>query len=109
MRLRASATALVVSFCLPVLLTEAGLVTSPLAEPGSFAQDDAVTEVARQRYDEGVKAFEAGRFEDARSAFLQVYKLKRHPVVLLNLGLSEVRSDYPAEGGNHLQRFLRDN
>jgi len=70
---------------------------------------DPVTEVARQRYEEGVKAFDAGRYEDARSAFLQAYALKRHPAVLLNLGLSEIRTGkYVEDGGNHLQQFLRE-
>jgi len=74
----------------------------------SAQQPDPVTEVARQRYEEGVKAFDAGRYEDARSAFLQAYALKRHPAVLLNLGLSELRGKYPEDGANHLQQFLRE-
>ncbi len=94
----------------PALLGEAGLDTGPLAERTAHAQpSDPVTEVARQRYQEGVKAFDSGRFEDARAAFLQAYALKRHPAVLLNLGLSEIRSGHPEDGGNHLQQFLREN
>lgn len=80
----------------------------PIGAPSAFAQDDAITEVARQRYNEGVKAFDAGKYEDARSAFLQAYALKRHPAVLLNLGLSEARSNHPEDAGNHLQQFLRE-
>jgi hypothetical protein len=85
-----------------------------LTESRAFAQQpstapDPVTEVARQRYEEGVKAFDAGRYEEARSAFLQAYALKRHPAVLLNLGLSELRSGkYVEDGGNHLQQFVRE-
>src|SRR5262249_55530103 len=103
MRTRLSGIALVLS------LTAASVV--PVTESTSFAQPqqgDAVTEVARQRYEEGVKAFDAGRYEDARSAFLQAYALKRHPAVLLNLGMSELRGKYPEDGGNHLQQFLRE-
>src|SRR5690348_30854 len=76
----------------PALLTDAGFGALPGAEPQSFAQGaaaapaDPITEVARQRYQEGVKAFDAGKFEDARAAFLQAYALKRHPAVLLNVG-----------------------
>lgn len=70
---------------------------------------DAITEVARQRYEEGVKFFDAGKYEEARSAFLQAYALKRHPAVLLNLGLSELRTGkYVEDAGNHLQQFLRE-
>jgi hypothetical protein len=105
MKLRASAAALMLSITLPSLLTEAG-ISSPVSAPNALAQD-AVTEVARQRYEEGVKAFDTGRYEDARSAFLQAYALKRHPAVLLNLGQSELRSGHYEDAGNHLQQFLR--
>lgn len=105
MKVRASVVALMLSMSLPSMLTEAGL-TSPVSAPNAFAQD-AVTEVARQRYEEGVKAFDTGRYEDARSAFLQAYALKRHPAVLLNLGQSELRSGHYEDAGNHLQQFLR--
>jgi hypothetical protein len=105
MKVRASAAALMLSLTLPSLLTEAG-ISSLVSAPTALAQD-AVTEVARQRYEEGVKAFDTGRFEDARSAFLQAYALKRHPAVLLNLGQSELRSGHYEDAGNHLQQFLR--
>jgi hypothetical protein len=86
-------------------------VTAPalLAAPLVHAQGtDPVTEVARQRYEDGVEAFDAGRFEDARAAFLHAYALKRHPAVLLNLGQSELRSNHPEDAGMHLQQFLRE-
>ncbi|WP_438030428.1 tetratricopeptide repeat protein [Sorangium sp. So ce233] len=109
MKTRACAPVLLLSFIAPALLTEAGLTSSPLSEPLSFAQSsDPVTEVARQRYEDGVKAYDAGRFEDARTAFRQVYTLKQHPAVLLNLGQSELRSNHLEDAGNHLQQFLRD-
>ncbi|WP_437820618.1 PEGA domain-containing protein [Sorangium sp. So ce1078] len=109
MKTRACAPVLLLSFIAPAVLTEAGLTSPLLSEPLSFAQSsDPVTEVARQRYEEGVKAYDAGRFEDARTAFLQVYALKRHPAVLLNLGQSELRSNHLEDAGKHLQQFLRE-
>ncbi|WP_437493087.1 hypothetical protein WME75_19715 [Sorangium sp. So ce1014] len=109
MKTRACAPVLLLSLIAPAVLTEAGLTSSLLSEPVSFAQSsDPVTEVARQRYEEGVKAYDAGRFEDARTAFLQVYALKRHPAVLLNLGQSELRSNHLEDAGKHLQQFLRE-
>ncbi|UQA56130.1 PEGA domain-containing protein [Polyangium aurulentum] len=99
MKTRACVTALFLSLTAPALL----------ATPLAHAQGaDPVTEVARQRYEDGVKAFDAGRFEDARTAFLQAYALKRHPAVLLNLGQSELRSNHPEDAGMHLQQFLRE-
>jgi hypothetical protein len=80
---------------------------APLAAGVAQAQD-AVTDIARQRYKEGVAAFDAGRYEEARVAFLQAYALKRHPAVLLNLGLSELRSNHAVDAGNHLAQFVRE-
>ncbi|MGK3993848.1 hypothetical protein [Sorangium sp. So ce1024] len=109
MKTRACAPVLLLSLIAPALLTEAGLTACPFSEPLSFAQSSApVTEVARQRYEDGVKAYDAGRFEDARIAFRQVYTLKQHPAVLLNLGQSELRSNHLEDAGNHLQQFLRE-
>ncbi len=76
--------------------------------PASAQPSDPVTEVARQRYKDGVKAYDAGSFDDARQAFAQAYQLKHLPVVLLNLGLSEEKSGHVADGGNHLLQFLRE-
>lgn len=82
-------------------------------EPTAHAQSapppaDAITTLARQRYTEGVAAYDAGKFEDARASFLQAYALKHHPAVLLNLGQSELRAGHPDDAGNHLQQFLRE-
>ncbi len=43
------------------------------------SQDPAVKEVAKQRYQEGVKAFDAGKWEEARTAFAQAYSLTQVP------------------------------
>jgi len=102
------------AFAAPAALTEVGLGALPGAESVSLAQGappagDAVTEIARQRYQEGVKDFDAAKWEEARGAFLQAYALKRSPAILLNLGLSELRAGkYYEDAGNHLQQFLRE-
>lgn len=69
---------------------------------------DPVTDVARARYKAGVKAYDEGRFDEARTAFEEAYQLKAQPVILLNLGLAEIKSNRTAEGGNHLLQFLRE-
>ena len=56
------ALTLTLAFVAPAALTEAGLGALPGAESVSLAQgappaNDAVTEIARQRYQEGVKDF----------------------------------------------------
>jgi hypothetical protein len=75
--------------------------------PVAHAQDKK-TELAREKFNEGVAAYDAGQFEKARTLFLQAYALKRHPLVLLNLGQSELKSGHVEDGGNHLQQFLRE-
>lgn len=108
------ALTLTLAYALPAALTEAGLGAVPGAESVALAQgappaNDAVTEIARQRYQEGVKDFDGGKWEEARGAFLQAYALKRSPAILLNLGLSELRAGkYYEDAGNHLQQFLRE-
>src|SRR5262245_55943067 len=97
MKRRVLAAASVLSLALPSLLTDAGLGSLPFSGPVALAQpaaSDPVTEAARIKYQEGVKAYEAGKYEDARSAFLQAYALKRVPAVLLNLGQSEIKSGH---------------
>jgi hypothetical protein len=103
------------SLLAPTLSAFAMLALLTTAAPAALAQQgaappasDSVTVLARQRYNEGVKAYDAGKFEDARAAFLQAYALKRHPAVLLNLGQSEIRSGHYEDAGNHLQQFLRE-
>jgi hypothetical protein len=72
------------------------------------SQDPAVKEVAKQRYQEGVTAFDAGKWEEARTAFAQAYSLTQVPAVLLNIGLSEHKLGKCVDGGNHLIKFLRE-
>jgi hypothetical protein len=73
-----------------------------------FAQTDTVTEVAKQRFADGVKLYGEKKFKEARDAFMQAYALKRVPAVLLNLGQSEVKAGFYEDGGNHLTQFLRE-
>jgi len=109
MKRRVLVAASLLTLALPLALSDAGIgaLSSSVAH-AQPAPSDPVTEAARVKYQEGVKAFEAGKFEDARSAFLQAYALKRVPVVLLNLGQSEIKSGHYEDGGNHLQQFIRD-
>ena len=97
MRTRACALALLITL-------------SPAMFPvGTAFADDALTEMARQRFQEGVKFFDQKKYEEARAAFLQAYALKRHPAVLLNLAQSELRANRPAEAARHFAQYLREN
>jgi hypothetical protein len=78
-------------------------VTAPAA-----AEDDAVVEMARQRFREGVDFFDKKQYDKARAAFLQAYALKAHPAVLLNLAQSELRSNREADAAAHFAQYLRE-
>jgi outer membrane protein assembly factor BamD (BamD/ComL family) len=83
-------------------------LSTATAIPAQAQQQDARTKKARELFLKGVDAFDAGRYQDARGLFLQVWNLKKAPVVLLNLGQSELRAGLNEDGGNHLQQFLRE-
>jgi hypothetical protein len=94
------------TFVAVTLAQGAGGVPAARAQPSAQPQE-AVKDVARQRYTAGVKAFDAGQFEEARTAFLEAYQLTEAPGILFNLGLSEVKTNRTVEGCNHLLKFLR--
>lgn len=76
--------------------------------PAWSQQDDPVTLQARARFKEGVDAFDKGKYEEARLAFLQAYTLKKHPAVLLNLAQSSAKSNHPLEAAKYFQQFLKE-
>jgi hypothetical protein len=79
-----------------------------LAHAQGAAKDDAVTEGARQRFQEGVRLYDLKKFEEARVAFLQAYALKHHPAVLLNLAQSELRSHHAVDAARHFSQYLHE-
>src|SRR5688572_14905382 len=72
-------------------------------------QGDNETEIARQRFREGVAHYDRQDYEKARMAFLQAYLLKPHPAVLLNLAQSELRAGRHAEAAENLAKYIRQN
>lgn len=75
----------------------------------AHAQDDASIQMARERFQEGVKFYDGKQYDKARAAFLQAYALKKHPAVLLNLAQSELRSSREADSAKHFSQYLREN
>jgi tetratricopeptide (TPR) repeat protein len=93
----------IAAFCLvPCLLL-------PLSGGAARAQSDGETEVARQRFREGVAHYDRQDYEKARLAFLQAYLLKPHPAVLLNLAQSELRAGRHAEAADNFAKYIRQN
>lgn len=74
----------------------------------AIADEDAVTLQARTRFKEGVEAFDKGKYEEARLAFLQAYTLKQHPSVLINLAQSSAKANHPLEAAKYFRQFLKE-
>jgi hypothetical protein len=99
---RSLVTRVAIALC---LVASSGLLW---ASP-SHAQGDGETEVARQRFREGVAHYDHQDYEKARLAFLQAYLLKPHPAVLLNLAQSELRAGRHAEAAENFAKYIREN
>ncbi|HVU04698.1 MAG TPA: PEGA domain-containing protein [Polyangiaceae bacterium] len=91
------------------LLAALGLACALFAPRAAHAEDDATTEMARQRFREGVGYYDQRQYEKARLAFLQAYALKAHPSILLNLAQSELRGNRPGDAVTHFTEFLKAN
>src|SRR5689334_25435561 len=92
-----------------VRLLCAAAVALVLSGPRHARADDDVTEMARQRFREGVQFYDQRQYEKARLAFLQSYAIKPHPATLLNLAQSELRANRPDDAANHFSEYLRTN
>jgi hypothetical protein len=95
---------------LPALaLCLAVLATVVLGTGTALAQSDGETEIARQRFLEGVRHYDQHDYDKARLAFLQAYLLKPHPAVLLNLAQSQLRAGRYAEAAENFAKYIREN
>ncbi|HEU4579331.1 MAG TPA: hypothetical protein VFS67_13810 [Polyangiaceae bacterium] len=83
--------------------------TGLLGADTAHAQSDGETEIARQRFLEGVKHYDQHEYDKARLAFLQAYLLKPHPAVLLNLAQSQLRAGRFAEAADNFAKYIREN
>jgi hypothetical protein len=91
------------AFALLIGLAPAALPSACWAQA---APDDATTVTARARFKEGVALYDQGRYEEARSAFLQAYALRRHPVVLLNLAWCSLKSGRALEASRYFRQLM---
>jgi hypothetical protein len=81
------------------------------ASPDVFAQSgnpDPQLIQARARFEEGVKFYDAGKYEQARAAFLQTYVLKQDAGILLNLALSCLKSGHILDAQRYFKQFLNE-
>jgi tetratricopeptide (TPR) repeat protein len=97
---RRAVFALATALALAPSLAPSTAVAQPAADPTLAA--------AHARFDEGVKFFDKGEFENARAAFLQAYALHKHPAVLINLAQSSLRSGHTLEADRYFTRYIHD-
>lgn len=82
-----------------LLLFGCGVLAAPSADASERSQ-------ARERFREGVAAYDRGEYEAARASFLQAFAIEPHPSVMLNLGWSCLRAGRRDEAATWFRRYL---
>lgn len=80
---------------------------SALVSGAAHAQPDIALRESQQRFDEGNRAYAAGRYEEARVKFTQAWANLKNPNVLFNLARSEHLSGKLVEAARHYRAYLR--
>jgi hypothetical protein len=79
------------------------------ADKGEQAQvDPATRDKSRAAFKKGVTQLKAQDWAGARASFEEAYSLVPHPSILLNLGISRLKTDDPAGAEEALMKFLQE-
>ncbi len=89
-----------------ICLAQAATSPSVFAQTAQASGADPQIAQARARFEEGIKAYDAGKYEQARVAFLETYALKKDPGVLLNLAFSSLKSGHALDAQKYFKQFL---
>lgn len=90
------------------LLASASASASSPAAAQDAAPSAADRDRSRAAFRRGVGQLRAQDFPAARASFEEAWQLVPHPSILLNLGISRLRTDDPVLAEQDLQRFLTD-
>ena len=96
------------SRALPLVIA-LSLASAPLIFPlpAAIAQGmDADTKEAKILFEDGVKLYKAGKFEDARVKFKAAYGLKKRPSIVLNLARAEMQTKRQLDGIAHFKEVI---
>ena len=89
------------------MLRGAALVAALLAlTPLASAQETPEDQEARQEFEAGREAFNAGRHESALAHFRRAYELSRRPQLLYNIGVAADRLRRDAEALEAFEQYL---
>ncbi|WP_437579114.1 PEGA domain-containing protein [Sorangium sp. So ce887] len=89
------------------LMAQAAGAQQP-ATAAAAGESDALTDKARQLYEEGRQAAAAGKWADARASFLAAWAIKPHYQIASNLGVSCLMLGRNREAAEYLTRYLRE-
>jgi hypothetical protein len=92
----------------PLVTSQAGLAQQAPSGAGAKAADDAWTKKARELFNEGVKAYNESKWEDAHALFTAAWSLKKHWQIAANLGDCEMHLGRYREAADHLAYYARE-
>jgi tetratricopeptide (TPR) repeat protein len=90
--------------CIAHILAVAALSILPV----SARADAGAREASRSEFRRGVELLQQGKFEGARDALAEAYRLFPHPSILLDLGIARLKTGEYAQAERDLVRFLAD-
>lgn len=97
------------SVCLALTLAVAAVPSLAWADKGEQTQvDPATRDKSRAAFKKGVSQLKAQDWAGARASFEEAYSLLPHPSILLNLGISRLKTDDPAGAEEALMKFLQE-
>lgn len=96
------------SFCLAVTLAVAAPSLAYADKPEQTQVDPATRDKSRAAFKKGVTQLKAQDWAGARGSFEEAYSLVPHPSILLNLGISRLKTDDPAGAEEALTKFLQE-
>lgn len=94
------------SVALALLASPAG--AAPARAEAAAQESDALTDKARQLFEEGVRLAKAGKWADAHASFLAAWGLKAHYQIASNLGVASLRVGKPRDAAEYLTIYLRE-
>ncbi|WP_438042513.1 PEGA domain-containing protein [Sorangium sp. So ce128] len=89
------------------LMTQAAGAQQP-ATAAAAGETDALTDKARQLYEEGRQAAAAGKWADAHASFLAAWAIKPHYQIASNLGVACLKLGKHRDAAEYLTRYLRE-
>lgn len=101
-------TRLTSSICsLSIVALVAATIPVTLTTHETHAQGmDADTKEAKTLFEDGVKLYREGHYEEARVKFKAAYGLKKRPSILLNLARAELQTKRPLDAAAHFRELI---